>query len=161
VPSINTSSMAWDVPKSYPVQIEEWPTHQSWSSDESDPDNDNDNEDSDSNPDNHEESNNTETQQCTIPAATLPLPLPASNGAPIPPARFYSKAPKPSQRGHDTEAYISVLKNEVTVLRQENTELAAYTVLAFDHVRGLKHCLNAKGPGSKRRKLNTDLRWLN
>lgn len=33
--------------------------------------------------------------------------------------------------------------------------------MAFDHVRRLKHRLNAKIPGSKRRKLNTDSRWLN
>lgn len=54
-----------------------------------------------------------------------------------------------------------MLEQEVALLRQENTELATHATLAFDHVRGLKHCLNAKGPNSKRRKLNTDSRWLN
>jgi hypothetical protein len=152
-PSINTSSTARDVPDSYPVQIEEWPTHQSWSDDGSEPENDSDNsnEDDDSNPDNHEERDIRETRQHTIPAAILPLP--ASNTAPIPPARFYSKAPKPSRRGRDTEAYISALENEVTVLRQENAELGAHAVLAFDHVRGLKHRLNAKGPRFEEEKI--------
>ena len=159
-PSINTSSTARDVPDSYPVQIEEWPTHQSWSDDESEPGNDSDDEDeSNPNNDNYEERDTRETQQHTIPAAISSLP--AFDAAPIPPARFYSKVPKPSQRGRDTEAYISALENEVAVLRQENAELGAHAVLAFDHVRVLKHRLNAKGPGSKRRKLNTDSRWLN
>jgi hypothetical protein len=79
----------------------------------------------------------------------------------IPPAHFYSKAPQPTRRGRDTEAYIASLEKEVAVLRQENVELAAHAVLAFDHVRSLKHRLNGKGSGAKRRKLNTDSRWLN
>lgn len=47
------------------------------------------------------------------------------------------------------------------MLCQENAEVAAHAIMAFDHVRGFKHRLNAKGPSSKRRKLNTDSRWLN
>jgi hypothetical protein len=79
----------------------------------------------------------------------------------IPPSRFYSKAPKPAQRGQNTEAYICALEGEVKVLHQENEELAAHAVMAFDQVRGLKSHLNNKAFRSKRRKLNTDSRWLN
>jgi hypothetical protein len=153
-PSIDTSTTARYFPNSYPVHTEKYPIHQSWSDDESEPEIDSD---EDGNPDNgnHKNGDNTQSQQCTIPAAT---PLPPSE---IPPARFYSKAPKPSKRGRDTEAYIHALENEVTVLRQENAELSTHAILAFDHVRGLKHRLNAKWPSSKRRKLITDSRWLN
>lgn len=47
------------------------------------------------------------------------------------------------------------------MLRHENEELAAHAVLAFDQVRDLKHRLNRKASNSKRRKLNTNSRWLN
>jgi hypothetical protein len=47
------------------------------------------------------------------------------------------------------------------VLRCQNEEVAAHAVMAFDQVRGLKHRLNGKASKSKRRKLNTDSRWLN
>jgi hypothetical protein len=154
-PSINTSTTARCVPNSYPVHTEKWPTHQSWSDDESEPEIDS-NEDGNPDDGNHENGDNTQSQQHTIPAATEPLPP-----SEIPPARFYSKAPKPSKRGRNTEEYIHTLENKVAVLRQENTELSAHAILAFDHVRGLKHRLNAKGPSSKRRKLITDSRWLN
>lgn len=43
-PSINTSTVAQDVPDSYPVCAEEWPDHQSWSDDNESSGND-DNED--------------------------------------------------------------------------------------------------------------------
>lgn len=153
-PSISTSTMARDVPNSYPVRTEEWPTHQSWSDDESEPNND-----SDGDHEGREATDTGQTQQHTIPAPPVATEsLPPSE---IPPARFYSKAPKPSQRGRDTEAYISALENEATVLRQENAELAAHALLAYDQVRGLKRRINAKKPSSKRKKLNTDSRWLN
>jgi hypothetical protein len=153
-PSIDTSTTARYVPNSYPVHTDEWPIHQSWSNDKSEPEIDSD---KDSNPDNgnHENGDNTQSQRPTIPAATEPPP------SKIPPTRFYSKAPKPSQHGRNTEAYIRALENEVAVLRQENAEISAHAVLAFDHVWGLKHRLNVKGPSSKRRKLITDSRWLN
>jgi len=40
-PSINTSSTAQEVPNSYLVQVEEWPTHQSWSDNESEAESEN------------------------------------------------------------------------------------------------------------------------
>jgi hypothetical protein len=81
--------------------------------------------------------------------------------AAIPPSRFYSKAPKPAKCGQDTEAYIHALEGEVAVLRCQNEELAAHAIMAFDQVQGLKHRLNGKASKLKRRKLNTDSRWLN
>jgi hypothetical protein len=54
-----------------------------------------------------------------------------------------------------------VLEGEVAVLCCQTEELAAYAVLAFDQVWSLKHRLNGKASKSKRRKLNTDPRWLN
>jgi hypothetical protein len=81
--------------------------------------------------------------------------------AAIPPSQFYSKAPKPTKCGRDTEAYIHVLEGEVAVLHCQNEELAAHAIMAFDQVRGLKHRLNGKASKLKRRKLNTDSRWLN
>jgi hypothetical protein len=47
------------------------------------------------------------------------------------------------------------------MLHQENAEVATYAIMAFNHVQVFKHCLNVKGPSSKCRKLNTELRWLN
>lgn len=149
--------MARDIPDSYPVHTEEWPTHQSWSDNKPRPDSDSDgNDDGDSNGKGDGDSNPRQAQQHTAPA-TIRSSLPSE----IVPARFYSKVPKPSQCGHDTEAYISALKDKVAVLCQENAKLAAHAILAFDHMQGLKCHMNAKGPSSKRKKLNTDSRWLN
>jgi hypothetical protein len=153
-PSTSASSVARDVPNSYPVHTEGWPTHQSWSGDESEPERDSDDEDN-STHEARDTGQSHDSQQHTIPAAES---LPPSE---IPPARFYSKVPKHTQRGRNTEEYILALENEVAALRQENAEVAAHAVLAFDHVQKLKRRLNTKGPSSKRKKLNTDSRWLN
>ena len=159
--SINTSSTARDVPASYPIQEVDdelptglQPTHPA-SDQESDDDNDNDDPRSGSDSDNNASTDDGDMVASTSSSSIL------SDMMPIPPSRFYSKAPTPPHRGRDTEAYISALENQVGVLREENEELAAHATLAFDHVRRLKHCLNAKIPGSKQRKLNTDSRWLN
>ena len=164
-PSINTSTVARDVPDSYPIHTEEWPNHQTSSDNESEPETGSDDNNDEEDPEGLDTSRATTRQarQHANPApATETSSLPnLCIPSPIPPARFYSKAPKPSQCGRDTETYISMLEHEAAILRQENAELATHAVLAFDHVRGLKHRLNTKGPSSKRRKLNTESRWLN
>ena len=126
-PSVDTSTMARDVPNSYPVCAEEWPTHQSWSDDGTE-------NESNSDEENDENRDTRQAQRPTIPVAPSPAATNPWTPSPIPPAHFYSKVPKPSQRGRNTEAYISALKNEVAVLRQENTELAAHAILAFDQI---------------------------
>ena len=168
-PSINASTVARDVPDSYPIYAEEWPDHQSWSNNESESESSSDDDDNNNTEDpdgvNIGEGDARQAQHCTDPAATETSPAsPPTNSylpSPIPPSQFYSKVPKPPQRGRNTEAYISRLEHESAMLRQENAELATHATLAFDHVRRLKHRLNAKGPSSKRRKLNTESRWLN
>jgi hypothetical protein len=150
-PSISTSSVACDVPSGYPVHTEEQPTHQSWSDDKSEPEKDSNDEGESK----HEARDTRRSRQHAIPAAEA---LPPSE---IPPTCFYSNVPKHSQCGRDTEAYVLGLEDEVVSLHQENTGIAAHAVLAFDHVQKLKCCMNTKGPSSKRKKLNTDSRWLN
>ena len=170
--SINTSSTARDVPASYPIQeiddelpiLQPTPTGNDHPVRESNNDDDNSSDprsgsdsDNDASTDNDSEDLGNENMAATRTSSSSIL----SDTMPIPPSRFYSKAPTPPCRGRDTEAYISALENQAAVLREENEELAVHATLAFDHVRRLKHRLNAKIPGSKRRKLNTDSRWLN
>ena len=165
-PSIDTSTTSRDVPDSYPVRIDdEWPEHQSWSDDEPVPDSD-DNEDTNNNDPSRTPSHqptrftaSTHAFESASPSTSQPFS--SFSLATIPPSRFYSKAPKPAHRGRDTEAYIRALEGEAAVLRHENEELATHAVLAFDQVRNLKRRLNGKASNSKRRKLNTDSRWLN
>ncbi|KAF8225437.1 hypothetical protein L208DRAFT_1505662, partial [Tricholoma matsutake] len=57
-----------------------------------------------------------------------------------------------------TQKPISV---HLRVRLQKNEELAAHAVMAFDQVWSLKHHVNGKASKSKRRKLNTNVRWLN
>ncbi|KIL55240.1 hypothetical protein M378DRAFT_1045639 [Amanita muscaria Koide BX008] len=162
--------MARDVPASYPIHElvdNELPTRQPTptndhpnqvSDDHDDDDHDDLRSESDSDDTDHDCSHQEDEN---IAANTSRSTSIISDSTPIPPSRFYSRAPAPPCRGRNTEAYISALENQAAVLREENEGLAAHATLAFDHVRRLKHCLNAKIPGSKRRKLNTDSRWLN
>jgi hypothetical protein len=165
-PSIDTSTTARNVPDSYPVRAsDEWPEHQSWSDNEPEPDSDDEDEDK-----NNKDGSRTHPPATPFTTSSHQFASASPFGsqppslfklAPIPPSRFYSKAPKPAHRGRDTETYIRALEGEAAVLRRENEELAAHAILAFDQVRSLKHRLNGKASNSKRRKLTTNSRWLN
>lgn len=151
-PSISTSTVIPDVPASYPIQVD-WPEHQSWSDDEPELNGDGEDEDENIAPSPQTPPTSLPPQQHT-PSVSLP--------SPIPPSRFYSKIPRSiPRRGRDTEAYISALEAEVLALRHENEATGAHAVMAFDQVRSYKRRFNAKSTTSKRRKLNTDARWLN
>ena len=140
-PSIHTSSTARDVPDSYPVRVDELTSYQSSSNDGS-------------GHESNDDSNHDENESHAVPSSSVLKS--AGDATPIPPSRFYSNAPAPARRGQNTEAYILALVKENSALRQENEELATHATLAFDHVQRLKHRLNAKVPGSKRRKLNME-----
>jgi hypothetical protein len=149
-PSNDTSTTARDVPDSYPVHTnDEWPGRQSWSDDDPMPDSDDDERSgNDENSNANDEVRRTYQPADPTPSATSTHPVilasssppsSSSNTAAIPPSRFYSKAPKPTRRGQDTEAYFRALKGEIAVLHCQNEELAAHAILAFDQVRNLKH----------------------
>jgi hypothetical protein len=130
-PSINTSTMTRDVPDSYPVCTEEWPDHQSWS-DDNESSSSNDNDEEDPGDVGISDANTRQAQQHTNLAAIELETSPLSNlhiPSLIPPAQFYLKVPKPLQQGHDTEGYISALEHEVTILCQENAEVATHAVM--------------------------------
>ena len=150
-PSDDSSTSARNVLDSYLVHIEdEWPDHQSWSDDDLGSKSGEESEDDE----NDQETMPTQqSMPCDAGASPPLLTLDSSRSQPthssfnpscIPPSRFYSKAPKPTVCGRDMEAYIRALENEVSVLHQENKELATHTVLTFDQLRGLKHRLNGK-----------------
>jgi hypothetical protein len=160
-PSNDTSTTAHDVPDSYPVRaVAEWPQHQSWSDDDLEFDSDNDENENGNTSQSHQPTPSAIPTQ-PAPSASQPQPSSSPTTTPIPPSRFYSKVPKTTFRGQDTEIYISALQGEVAALRRENDEFGAHTIMAFNQVRSLKHRLNGKASRSKRRKLNTDSRWLN
>jgi hypothetical protein len=155
-PSVHTSNSAHDVPDSYPVYTDTWPEHQSRSDDDPISADEDDNEKDGSDEQRREAhqsaaSSSLPTHQLTPPAITGSSCTSTTFDldGPIPPAHFYSKVPKPVCCGCNTEAYVSALKNQVTMLQQENEELVAHATLAYDHVWALKHHLNAKVLGSK------------
>ena len=88
-PSINTSTVARDVPDSYPVCAKEWPDHQSWSDNksESESSSDDDNNKEDPGDVDTSDGNTRQAQQCTNPAAMeTPPPSTSYLPSPIPPA---------------------------------------------------------------------------
>jgi hypothetical protein len=165
-PSVNTSTSARDVPDSYPVHTDAWPNHHLWSDDNPilvDEDEDDDSGEQREQAHQPTVSLSLQIRQPALPAVAGSSRTPTASDldGPTPIARFYTKVPKPVCHGRNTEAYISALENQVGALCQENEELATHATLAYDYVRALKHRLNTKLPGSKRRKLNVDSRWLN